>query len=78
MAEALREIETTRDHQIRLRRVVDKTRLLDSKFWSAEGVGGFLALVDGDIAAGVFENVAFCSINSICGPFGYVLGAVRV
>ena len=69
MAEALREIETTRDH---------KTRLLYSKFWSAEGVGGFLALVDGDFAVGVFENAAFCSANSICSSFGDVLSAVRV
>ena len=78
MAEALREVETTRDRQIRSLRAVGKIRLLDSKFWPAEGVGGVLALVDGDFAASVFENAVFCLCDSICGSFGYVLGAVRV
>ncbi len=53
-------------------------KLLCSKFWSAQSVGGFLALVDGNFAAGVFENATFCAFNSICSPFCDVLGAVRI
>lgn len=78
MAEALKEVETTRDRQIRSLRAVGKIRLLDSKFWPAEGVGGIFALVDGNFAAGIFENAAFCPFDSICGSFGNVLSAVRV